>query len=126
MTIGNLIRKQQEIKTPSAIKVTVILQFFFMLGAINRILYIPFSLSTTSLFSSFLVLGEMAIQTFSLIAIWNLRKWGLYAYTIMVIIGLAVADHSMAVMSNPRVLLFIIIIRGSVIAAALHHRDLMT
>ena len=81
MDLKELFTKQGTTKTPLLIKIVIILQFWLLLGGLSHFML------KSNLFMVFYSTLTICIQALALIAIWNLRKWGIIAYAVMIILG---------------------------------------
>jgi hypothetical protein len=106
----DILKKKNDIKTPLILKLSIIFQLLFLIGPISKIISANNAIDFASIIAAIL-------QIVSLIAIWNMRKWGLVAFVIISILGVAISFPEFGF--RPKALIVFTVIRGTVIIPAL-------
>ena len=89
MNFEKLISKQSAAETPLLLKIAIILQFWFLLGGLSHVM------QKNDYAGMLNALIGIAIQSFALIAVWNLRKWGAIVIAIMIALSSLLGYASM-------------------------------
>ena len=114
MYFRQFIDKKSKAKTPILIKIVVIIQIWFLLNGLTK----------GAGFLTWVSLITSSLQVVALIAIWNLRKWGIIAFTVIAVLGFIMALPSADI--SVKIIFAIVLFRGIVIIPALIYWKLMT
>lgn len=110
MPFMNILKKKNDIKTPLILKIAIILQIFILLGPSSKVISADSAIDLVSVIAA-------VLQIVTLIAIWNMRKWGIIAFVVIAILGVAVSFPEYGF--RPIALIAYAVIRGTVIIPAL-------
>jgi hypothetical protein len=104
MKVYDILLKKADQKTPLILKIAIIISVWFLASGLVKILMgLSWQSGPSIIFT--------VAQVLSLVAIWNLRKWAVYALVILSIVGIAYAYLIAGYSVSAMVLSALIIVR---------------
>ena len=118
-----LFRKQSQMKTPLLVKIGVVIGIWYLGSRVLKQLLEAPLIGFDFSWSNLIVLNSLLVQVFALVAVWNLRKWAVFA---TVIFGVFSVDNYFALATiterdppSVNLLVFLLIFRLILVVPAL-------